>query len=111
MKTVKDILNFCNDAVFYDYTNLEICCELNQVRKCIINSFYKTVPHTRIIVSLSIIDDIILKINDNNIEDILKNIHDLTENILYMLSFEKVVRDEQQTDRVFLNEDDDQQKS
>ena len=97
MNTVKDILNFFNDAVFYDYTNLEIFCELNQVRKRITNSFYKTVPHTRTLVSLSIIDDIILKINDNNIEDILKNIHDLRENILYMLSFEKVIRDELET--------------
>ena len=111
MKIVKDILNFCNDAVFYDYTNLEICGELDQVRKGIINNFYKTIPYTRILISLSIIDDIILKMNNNDIKDILENIHDLRENILYMLSFEKVVRDEQQTDRVFLNEDDDQQKS
>ena len=110
MKTVKDILNFCNAAVFYDYTNIGITCELDQVRKCIINSFYKTIPHTRILVSLSIIDDIILKIKDNDIEDVLENIHDLGENILYMLSFEKLIRNEQRTDRVILNEDD-QQKS
>ena len=41
MKTVKNILNFCIAAVFYDYTNVGITCELNQVRKCVINSFYK----------------------------------------------------------------------
>ena len=39
METVKDILNFYNDAVFYDYRKIGIICELNQVRKCIINSF------------------------------------------------------------------------
>ena len=89
METIKDILNFCNAAVFYDYTNTRIICELNQIRKCIINSFFKTIPHTRILVSLSIIDDIILKINDNDIEDIIENIHDLRGNKLYMLSFEK----------------------
>ena len=44
METVKDTLNFCNAAVFYDYTNIGINCELNQVRKCIINRFYKTIP-------------------------------------------------------------------
>ena len=93
METVKDVLNFCNVAVFYDYTNIGITCELNQVRKYIIKSFYKTIPHTRIIVSLSIIDDIILKINNNDIEDIIENIHDLKENILYMLSFEKLIKD------------------
>ena len=83
-------------AVFYDYTDIGITCGLNQVRKCIINSFYKTVPDSRIRASLSIIDDISLKINDNDIEDIIENIHALRENILYMLSFEKTVRDEQQ---------------
>ena len=44
METVKDILNFCNDAVYYDYKNIGIICELNQLRKCIVNSFYKTIP-------------------------------------------------------------------
>ena len=34
-------------------------------------------------------------INENDIEIIIENIHDLRENILYMLSFEKIVRDEQ----------------
>ena len=49
-------------------------------------------------MSLSIIDDIILKINNNDIEDILENSDDSRENIIYMLSFEKTVRDELQTD-------------
>ena len=31
METVKDILNFCNAAVFYDFTNKGITCKLNQV--------------------------------------------------------------------------------
>ena len=77
MESVENILNFCNAAVFYDYTNIGITCELNQVRKCISNSFYKTIPHTRILISLSIIDDVILKINNIDIEDILESIHDL----------------------------------
>ena len=96
METIKDVLNFCNAAIFYNYANIRITCELNQVRKCIINSFYKAIPDSRIRVSLSIIDDIILKINNNDSENIIENIHDLRENILYMLAFEKLVRDEQQ---------------
>ena len=68
------------------------------MQKCIFNSFYKTIPDSRIRVSLSIIDDIILKIKNNDIEDIIENIDDLGENILCMLSFEKLVRDEQQSD-------------
>ena len=101
METIKDLLNSCNAAVFYDYTDIGITCEKNQVRKCIINSFFKTIPDSRIRVSLSIIDDIILKINNNDIEDVIENLHDLRENILYMLSFEKFIRDEP-----ILNEDD-----
>ena len=93
MESVKDILNFCNAAVFYDYTNIGFTCELNQVRESVINSFYTTIPHTRILVSLSIIDDIISKINDNDIENNFENIPDLRENLLYMLSFENLIKD------------------
>ena len=89
METKKDILNFCNAAVFYDYKDIGITYELNQVRNCIINTFYKTIPDSRIRVSLSTFDDIILKIDNNDVEDNLENIDDLRENILYMLSFEK----------------------
>ena len=107
METVKDMLNFCNAAIFYDYKKVGIICELNQVRKCINNNFLKSIPHTRILVSLSITDDIILKIHGNKIEIITENFHDLRENVLYMLSFEKLIRDEQQTIKPILNDDDD----
>ena len=93
METVKDILNFCNHALFYDHENIGVVEELNQVRKYIIKSFNKTIPHTMIIATLSIIDDIILKIHDEDIEKIFENIHDLRENILYILSFEKLFKD------------------
>ena len=39
MKTTKDILNFCNAVIFYDYENKENIEDLDQVRNCIINSF------------------------------------------------------------------------
>ena len=102
METVKDNSIFCNAAIFYDYKSIGITCELNQVRKCIINSFYKTIAHSRILVSLSIIDDIILKIHDNIFENIIENIPNLRENILYMLSFQKLVQ--QKVTEPFLND-------
>ena len=58
-------------------------------------------------VSLSIIDDKTLNINCNDIENVIENIRDLRENIIYMLSFEKLIRDEQQTDRPILNDNDE----
>ena len=94
METVKDILKFCNEAVFYDYKNIGIEREINQVRTFKFNRFYETIPYTRILVSLSIIDDIILKINSTDIENILDENHNLRENIIFMLSFGKTVRDE-----------------
>ena len=108
METVKDILNFCNEAVFFDYKNMGIICELNLVRTFINNRFYKTIPYTRILVSLSIIDDIILKIDSGDIENILDEIHNLREIILYMLSFEKTVNDEKQKliDEKYENKDE-----
>ena len=89
MNTKKDILTFCNAAIFYDYENDGIIGEISRVRKCIIDSFSKTIPNTTLLTSLNLIDDINLKINENDIENIIDNIHDLRENILYMLSFEK----------------------
>ena len=93
METIKDVLNYCNDAVFYDYSDIGVTCELNRVRTFIINRFSKTIPDSKIRISLSIIDDIILEINNIDIENFLEEIHDLRENILYTLSFEKFVKD------------------
>ena len=90
MKTINDIFNFCNRAIFFDYTNQETISEFNQVRKFLINRFHKTIPYSRIIITLSIIDEIILKIFKGEIENILRDVHDFRENILYMLSFEKI---------------------
>ena len=69
---------------------------MNQVRKCTINSSYKTIPDSKIRVSLPITDGIISKIHDNDNEKIIENINDLRENVLHLLSFEKLIRDEQQ---------------
>ena len=93
MESIKDILIFCNAAIFYDYKNEGITDELNHVRKYIINSFYERIPNTTLLTSLSIIDDLILKINNNDIENIFDCIHDLGENVSYMLTFEKLIKD------------------
>ena len=93
MSSIKDILNFCNAAIFYDYENDGIIEELGLVRKCIIDSFFKTIPNTTLLTSLNLIDALILKITDNDIENIIDNIHDLRENVIYMPSFEKLIKD------------------
>ena len=93
MNTIKDIFNFCKISIFYDYNNIGIIEELNEVRKCINKNFHKTTSISRIKVSLLLIDDIILKNIDNDNENVTEDVHDLRENVLYMLSFKKLVRD------------------
>ena len=44
MERVKDVSNFCNAAIFYDYENVEITCDLNQVRGSINNSLFERIP-------------------------------------------------------------------
>ena len=68
--------------------------ESKKVRKCVVNNFCKTKPPSRILVSLGIIDDMNLKIKYNDVVDILDKLHNLRENILYMIGFEKLVREE-----------------
>ena len=76
MKTVNDFLNFCDAAIFNDYKNIVINRELNQARKGIINNFHETILVSRMRVTLFIIDELILKINNNDIEKIIENIDD-----------------------------------
>ena len=93
METDKELFNFFNKAIFYDYKNLECLSDLNIVRKCIINRFHETIPVSRILFALSIIDVMILKIFNNEIDNILNNVHDLRENIINMISFEKTAKE------------------
>ena len=104
METIKDLLEFTNSAVFYDFKIIGILCELNPIRTFINNRFYKTIPYTRILVSLGISDDIILKISNDDIENIPDDVHNLRETVLYMLSCEKTIKDEQQQN--LINGDD-----
>ena len=96
MTSAKEILDFCNDALFYDY-NIGIICDLNRVREFLSNRFRGTIPHTRFLSTFSIIDDIILKVcNDDDDENILNNIQDLRQNIVRMFSDEKSIQEEKE---------------
>ena len=99
METVKDILNFFNAVVFYDHKSIGIIDQINRVRERRINNFHETIPVDRILITLSIIDVVILKIYDNDIENGFEEIHELRENVFYMLSFEKVIREEEANEK------------
>ena len=95
MKTDKDMLNFFNEFIFMDNSCYGVNIEVDILRKYIINRFHKTIPATRILTVLSIIDDIILKIFNKDLEGVQDKMYDVRENVMYMLSFEKVVEDDQ----------------
>ena len=94
METVKVVLNFLNAAIFYEYKNIGIIDEINEARRCIINKFHETIPVERILITPSILNVVTLKVNDFDIQNIIENIHDLIANIIYMIGFEKVVKDD-----------------
>ena len=89
METIKGILNISNESHWYDYENIS---ELNTLRKYLIDYFYDTIPQERLLISQHIIDNIILKIYDN--KEVNNDIFKLREELLYMLSFEKVVKED-----------------
>ena len=90
MDTIKETLNISNESHWYDYENIS---ELNTLRKYLIDYFYDTIPQERLLISLHIIDNIISKIYDN--KEVNNDFFKLREEILYMLSYEKVVKDDQ----------------
>ena len=92
METIKELLIFCNAAVFYEFKNLGIFDEFSQALRDLFNNFDETVTVERILKTLSIIDDIISKITNNDVDEVIDNIRDLRSNIIYMVGFEKVVK-------------------
>ena len=75
----------------FDYSNIS---EINSLRKYLIDYFYDIIPQEKLIISLNIIDKIILKIYDNDKEEINSDIYKLREEILYMLSFQKTIMED-----------------
>ena len=86
MDTIKEILSISNEIHWYDYENIG---ELNSLRKYLIDYFYDSIAQERLLISLNIIDNIILKIYDDDSQEFNNEIFKLREQILYMLSFQK----------------------
>ena len=94
MDTIKNIFEIIDEALFYKYEDQKNISDFNRLRKYILKYFYDKIPSERILISLYIIDDIILKIYNDNTNDIIKNVKKLREEVLYMLSFEKTAKED-----------------
>ena len=95
MDMIKEILAISNESHWCDYENMS---ELNSLRKYLIDYFYDIIPQERLLISLNIIDNNFLKIYNNDKEEINNDIFKLREQILYMLSFQKTIEDDDDQD-------------
>ena len=91
MESDKVMFKFFNEFIFLDLFEVGNDVKVNDLRKYIINRFCKTITHSRIVTTLSLIDDVILKLHVKNLEGIQDDMYSVRENVMYMLSFEKFV--------------------
>ena len=91
MQSDKGMFKLSNEYNFPDHSEVGIDVKVNDLRKYIINRLYKTIPPSRILSTLSLIDDFILKLSDKNLEGIEIIMYSVGENVMKMLSFETFV--------------------
>ena len=77
--------------IFLDHSEGGIDVNVNILRKYIVNRLDKAVPASRILITLSLIDDNFSKLPYKYLEGIQDDMYSVRENVLYMLSFEKLV--------------------
>ena len=93
MENDKDVFKFFNEVIFVDRLAFGVDVNINDLKKCNISRFHETIPSSRIITTLSLLDEVILKLHDKNLEGIQDDMYDVRENVMYMLSFEKFVNE------------------
>ena len=101
METVRDVLYFCKDFSFYDHNSIANFDKINQLRKCIFNSFNEIIPIDGLLKVLGIIEDMTLMMFADDITNKFDEIHKLREKISYFLSLEKVFKAEEAANKTF----------
>ena len=91
MENDKNLINFLNEFILLDHLEFVVDVKVTVLRKYIINRFHEFIPLSRILTTLSLLDDVILKLHDKNLEGTQDDMYSLRENVMYMLSFEKFV--------------------
>ena len=85
METDKTMFKFFNEFTFLDHSKIGVDVKVNVLRKYIINRFHDTIPPSRILTTLSLIDGIILKLHDKYLENIQDDMYDVRENVMYVI--------------------------
>ena len=64
MESDTEMFKFFNEFNFLDHSETGVDVKVNVLRKYIINRFHDTIPPSRILTTLSFIDDFIVKLLD-----------------------------------------------
>ena len=88
------MFKFFNEFIFLDHSKIGVDVKVNVLRKYIINGFHEAIPASKILTIISLIDDIIFKLQYKNLEGIQYDMYDVRENLMYMLSFGKFVEED-----------------
>ena len=87
------MFNFFNEFFLFDHFEVGVNVNFNVLRKYITKRFLETIPSGRILPTLSLLDDVNLKLHDKNLEGIQDDMYSVRENVMYKLSFEKFVNE------------------
>ena len=63
------MFKFFNEFIFVDHLEVGVDVKVNVLRKYNTNRFHETIPSTRILSTLSLLDDVVLKLHDKQIQD------------------------------------------
>ena len=96
MKTIKEVMGFCNEFTFYDQYSIESVVELNHVRDRVVSMLtqcdhFDENPQIRV---LAVLDDISLMIIDGKIENVVREINSLRVGVLQLLCLDELYKEE-----------------
>ena len=91
MENDNDMFKFFNEFIFLDHLEVGVDVKVNVLRKYIVKRFHETIPSSRILKTLTPLDDVILKLLDKNLEGIQDDMYSVREIVMYLLLFEKFV--------------------
>ena len=92
LKTIKDVLVFCNSFTYFNHCTFQRVIELDHVRDCISESLSKCdhIDENAHIKVLGFIDDILLMVFDGNVENINHEKNNLRVGFLHLLCLEQL---------------------
>ena len=92
MKTIQEVLGFCNKFTFNSHYNIEKVRELNHVRDCVncVLSKFDFRSEDETLRVLGVVDGIAIMITDRNVENISVETNNLRIGLLQLLCVEKV---------------------